>query len=714
MRLVKTISIYLIVIFSIINSGEVFAGEPEEHFSKKSSYHSRKDSSIDLLNGKIRNVLILDSPDAENEVSARKIILPKFVNFCHVAADSTKFRWIGASNRMLPWIGGSSLNSIFKPKEPVPPIIPAPNQRAFMMMFKLQNGEFLTLLPLSGNGSVSWLEISEQGDLFVDYGTLGTQPVPNVKVPLIAWYISDNIYESIRKTWEIAIDNSTTKERASLRNKKEYPEEMKYLGWCTWEQYKKDINETVLLDVIDKIEDSEVPVRWFLIDDGHQEDYDKRRLAFSPSKVKFPNGWDPIIARRSEDKIKWIGIWHGFLSHWRGIHEGHSMKSVEPYLMKHTSRDNAFLPKDDKESSEAFYKTFIGTVYDHGFDFMKVDNISRSTIEYYGSANPARTQKFNVLSLEKACFENRLGLMNCSAHNTIDLLNATNSATMRTSPDYKKHNLSSSKSQILQSVFNTCWLGQTLWPDHDMFHSSDDEVNKTMAITKALSGGPIYLSDDPTDFNYDIVSPLCYEDGLLIRPIAPGVPMPESIFNDALYEKNELYKVIAPLKNKSCAIVAYNLTMDNFATLSTKISTEDYRYSSAMIQPYKGKWDVPDEGLIVYDWKEQKGMKLCDDGIQTEIKGFGHQFFILCPIEKGWSVVGRPDKFLSPSTVEILKVEKEKIKIKIQEPGSIVIYSEEGDLKSSQIEFESIGNNFYKGNVNSIIQPNETITINRN
>lgn len=670
--------------------------------------------SIDIKSDKMDNIIVLESPDAVDTLSQRQILLPEFEKFVHVAADAKHFRWIGASNRMFPWVGKNDLTSIFEPKDPVPPRIPNPNRRALTMLFQLSNGNFLTLLPLAGEASTSWLEVTEEGELILDYGSLGTQPIPKgTSVPLLAWYESDNIYESIAKTWEFALASEKVNAAASLREKKIYPEPLKYLGWCTWEQYRKDINEDILTAAIDNIENSEIPIRWFLIDDGHQDDEGRFLKSFMPNREKFPNGWDPIVSRKREDAIKWMGIWHGFLSHWDGVHVDHTMEELEPFLTPNPSRENGLLPKDNMESSVAFYEYLVTTIKDQGFDFMKTDNVSRSTIEYYGLPNASEAQRQNMLALEKACYENGIGLMNCSAQNTIDMLSASNSATMRTSPDYQKHNLPTSKSQILQSVFNVTWLGQTLWPDHDMFHSSDKEVGETMSVTKAMSGGPIYLSDDPADFEKDVISPLCYKDGKLIRPEAPGVPLPESIFNDALYESGKVYKTIAPLKNKACAITAYNLSITATEPLIGTIQKEDYTYASAMIQPYDGLWEVPLEGLVIYDWKEQTGKKLDEGGLKFEIDGFGHKLFLVSPINMGWAVIGRPDKYLSPSTVELLDTSANTITLRMEEEGPIVLYSEKGELSSDYFSFSAMGNGFYKGAPLNRFPDNNVLKISR-
>jgi len=682
--------------------------------SGKQHVNSTDSHTIDIASGKENNIIVLEAPQTADSLTQRRIILPEFKKYVHVAADGKHFRWIGASNRMFPWIGTNDLTSIFEEKTPAPPKIPDPNRRALTMLFQLNNGNYLSLLPLSGDASVSWLEVNEEGELLLDYGSLGTEPVPEKNnVPLLAWYESKNVYVAIAKTWELAITNNKVNAAARLREEKKYPEPLNYLGWCTWEQYRKKIDEGILVSAIDKIEDSGVPVRWFLIDDGHQDDERRLLKSFVPNKIKFPNGWDPIVSRKKDDAIKWMGIWHGFLSHWDGVHVAHKMKELEPVLMPNPDRKNGLLPKDDMNSSTAFYDYLVTTIKDQGFDFMKTDNVSRSTLEYTGLPNASKAQRQNVLALEEACYEQGMGLMNCSAQNTIDMLNASNSATMRTSPDYQKHNLPTSKSQILQSVFNVAWLGQTLWPDHDMFHSSDHEVGEAMSVTKAMSGGPIYLSDDPADFNKDFIMPLCYTDGLLIRPEAPAVPLPESLFNDALYETRNAYKTIAPLKNKACAITAYNLSITATGSLVGTIDQEDYTHAPSMMQPYKGFWEVPNEGLAIYDWKEQKGQKLDDAGFNFKIDGFGYQLFLLAPIRKQWAVIGRPDKYLSPSTVEILDTSTDTLVLQVKEKGPLVVYSAVGKPVSNNMSFIAMGNDFYKGDPSGDFPGDNTYRISR-
>ncbi len=49
---------------------------------------------------------------------------------------------------------------------------------------------------------------------------------------------------------------------------KRYPEPYSYLGWCSWEHYRENIGEEIILSAIRDIKSSPLPIRWVLVDDG--------------------------------------------------------------------------------------------------------------------------------------------------------------------------------------------------------------------------------------------------------------------------------------------------------------------------------------------------------------------------------------------------------------------------------------------------------------
>ena len=196
------------------------------------------------------------------------------------------------------------------------------------------------------------------------------------------------------------------------------------------------------------------------------------------------------------------------------------------------------------------------------------------------------------------------------AHGGLYVFNTRYSAVTRCSMDYGEGNADKAKNHLNQSFCNMLWLGQTVWGDHDMFHSSDPYSGRIMAVSKALSGGPIYLSDNPTNFVGNFIRPLCYEDGRLLRPLAPAVPLPDSIFIDPFHQPVP-FGVVAPLSGNCAAIAVYNLMATDAVTkVSAFVSADDYAAASGMIQPAIPPWKILPEGLIAYDWFAQSAVKL--------------------------------------------------------------------------------------------------------
>jgi len=226
-----------------------------------------------------------------------------------------------------------------------------------------------------------------------------------------------------------------------------------------------------------------------------------------------------------------------------------------------------------------------------------------------------------------------------------------------------------------------------MWLDQDMAHSSDQVAGQLLCISKALSGGPVYLSDDPKFFYAPNVRPLAFDDGELLRPLAPAVPAPENVFSDPLQE-GKAYKVVSPQPGHATAVGVYNLTEKNVA-VETTITAEDYRAASAMLQPYPGPWPVPKEGLVVYDWMTGKASRL-SSGHRTSLPIYSMRLFHLLPIRNGWAVIGRTDKYLSPAGVEVVQSDERSLTLRLKENGPVAIWSASGTLESKDAVFNTI------------------------
>lgn len=669
-------------------------------------------------------------PDNRGILGSYELVSGDFKRACYYCDRQPKNSWAAGGNQYSPNILFENFEEITDEKF---------SFRGIFLVVELKSGGYLVLLPVSGSQTMSWMEATDNQTLKLFFGTLGTSSV-NCDVPLIAWSKSDDVYAACRKVWELAIDAKPVNGNTDWRFRKKYDDCFKYLGWCSWEEYRKDISCDLLVDIAKKIEDSDIPVRFILVDDGHQYGIDEgtRLKSFVPDQKKFPNGWGPFLDMRREDKIKWMGIWHSFDGLQNTIHPDNDFGGLNQYLMKVTpvnanavsasakqvSADNSqvdvvssnitgIVPRNDLKSSRAFYDALISSAKKWGFDFVKIDYQLRDLWWYSGTENAVAATAMNLQSMERAVNRDMNGLINCMAHSPVCIFQTRHSAITRSSMDYRVGDAPKSRHHLWQSYNNTPWLGQTVWGDHDMFHSSDPYSGRMMAVSKSMSGGPIYLSDNPDRFVDEYIIPMCYADGELLRPVAPGGPLPESMLLQPMEEKLP-YRVIAPFQHGSAAIVVYNLysniefdywtkpgdEKEITETITGYISPEDYTHAADMIQPFPGKWKIPEDGLVAWDWYDRKGFRL--DGIyEFDLKGFSDKLFIVSPVEHDWAVIGRSDKYLSAAVIMDLKKTENQLTVTLREPGPIIIWSGKGLPVSPDFDVNEIGNGFYEVKINA-------------
>lgn len=606
-------------------------------------------------------------PGKQQTVSYR-IEIPAYKQGIFFSRDSRPgdYQWPNNTNRLLPWVF-NRLDDLTQADYPGIPSNGAPYVLGDALLLELTDGGFLFAKAVAGENSISWFQVNKDGSLTVYLSTLGTDALAS-QAPVLMMEKGKTVYDAIHKAYTALIGN---REVSALqkRTDKDYFEAFNYLGWCSWEHYHFDIDETKMLNDLDGIEASGLPIRYVLIDDGHLASKNRQLTSFVPDKERFPNGWKNIISRKKEDKIKWMGLWYNFCGYWMGI----SPENDFPEKIKETlySYNGSMLPGKSKENIGTFYQYYIGTLKDYGFDFLKIDNQSFLLPLYMGNTEVIRQAKACNLALEEQTHSQQVGLMNCMAQNILNIDHTQYSNLARVSIDYKKYDEDMAKSHLFQSYTNTLLQGQTVWPDHDMFHSSDTICGSLMARSKAISGGPVYLSDSPVDFVKENILPLIDEEGRIFRPEAPAIPTPESVITNPLKD-GKAYRVFAPTGNEAVSLICYNLnTWPSYHQVETTISPADYSLRETM----SGKAAPRAERILLYDWEKQTAEVLTADK-QIALEGFTDRLFHLCPIRNGWAVVGIQEKFLSPATVEVISSSPRQLKLNVLCPGNLRVWAE--------------------------------------
>lgn len=604
----------------------------------------------------------------QNQTIAYPIRLPGYVRGIFFSRDSRPgdFEWLNNTNRLLPWCF-NDLKELTDVHYPGIPSNAAPSTLGDVLLLELSNGEYLFAKAVTGSNSLSWLQVNANGSITLYVSTLGKDYLKS-RVPLLLIHQDKSIYSTIRQAYKALMKNTEVSDLKS-RTTKEYFEAFRYLGWCTWEHYHYDIDESKIVSDMEAIESSGIPIRYVLIDDGHLANKDRQLTSFTPDGQRFPAGWKNIMSRKKDNKIKWIGLWYSLSGYWMGLSpENEFPQTIRQTLYRHNT---CLLPGKDSVHIRTFYHYYVSTLKEYGFDFLKVDNQAFTLPLYMGSNESIRQATDCNRSLEAETHQQNMGLMNCMAQNVVNTDYTLYSNSTRVSIDYKKYDENMAKSHLFQSYTNTLLLGQTVWPDHDMFHSSDTICGALMARSKAISGGPVYLSDSPEDFIKANIFPLIDEQGKLFRPEAPAAPMPESILTNPLWS-GKAYRVAAPVGNDVMALICYNLNISpHYQCVKTIIRKEDYTLRNSFEQASPNH----KERVLLYNWESQDAKELSDSST-FELTGFTDRLFHLCPIRKGWAVIGIQEKYLSPATVQIRSLTDNRLELNVLCTGTLKVWIE--------------------------------------
>lgn len=664
------LSVWGMQIGGVQAQSDEFVYERGKLFNAASSYRMPEVLKLSICSADI--LYETNAPVCQSTLSYQ-VELPAYMRGLFFSRDSRDgdHQWPNNTNRLLPW-SFDRLQDITSIDYPGIPSNAGPSCLGDALLMTLPDGKFLFLKALSGDNSLSWFRVNDDGTLNLFLSTLGTDALP-LTAPLLLLSSGKTVYETLGRAYYKLTENI---EVASLnkREDKKFFESFDYLGWCTWEHYHFDIDESKILRDLDTIESTGLPIRYVLIDDGHLSNRNRQLSSFVPDKKRFPNGWRNILARKKDTGIKWFGLWYALSGYWEGFSPENDLpKGVRKKLY---DAGRCLLPGPDSCSIGAFYQYYVQSLKDYGFDFLKVDNQSYTLPLYMGGKEAVRRARLCNEALEWHTNREQVGLMNCMAHNVINTDHTRFSNVTRVSIDYKKYDMNMAKSHLFQSYTNTLLLGHTVWPDHDMFHSSDTICGSLMARSKCISGGPVYLSDAPEDFVRENILPLIDETGKIFRPIAPAIPTPESIFMNPLQD-GKAYRVFAPVGDAAVSLICYNL---NVASQNQKILASVYKSDYMLRNVLDGGEHSTDDRILLYDWHTRTVEELTTEKA-VELNGFEDHLFHLCPIRNGWAVIGIQEKYLSPATVQVLFSSSRQLKLRVLASGTLCVWVEDGAKK---------------------------------
>ncbi|KAI7728561.1 hypothetical protein M8C21_001079 [Ambrosia artemisiifolia] len=454
-----------------------------------------------------------------------------------------------------------------------------PNETQFLLMETVEESEkmYVVFLPLIEGAFRACLQggSGDKLEVCVESGDLDTK----------GSVFSHTVYVGVGTDPFSTVSDAISTVKLHLRSfkqrqDKKLPGIVDYFGWCTWDAFYQDVTQEGVESGLKSLADGGTPAKFVIIDDGWQsvgsddkkineseESQPVMRLTGIKENKKFQSEDDPALGIKNIVNIakntyglKYVYVWHAIVGYWGGVRP--EAEGMEEYgsLMKYPMASKGIEANDplwktdmltlqglglmDPKKVFKFYDNLHGYLAAAGVDGVKVD--VQSILETLGSGLGGRvalTQQYHQ-ALDASIARNfpDNGCIACMSHNTDALYCSQQTAVVRASDDFYPRDPVSHTIHIASVAYNSVFLGEFMQPDWDMFHSLHPAA-EYHASARAISGGPIYVSDAPGKHNFDLLKKLVLPDGSVLRARLPGRPTKDCLFADPTRDGVSMLKI---------------------------------------------------------------------------------------------------------------------------------------------------------------------------
>lgn len=345
--------------------------------------------------------------------------------------------------------------------------------------------------------------------------------------------------------------------KVPLKGEREYPEIFEHFGWCSWNAFYQEPTADKIYSKLDEFKEKNVPIKWMIIDDGWSPVKENQLLAFEEDREKFPEGLKECIRRIKEDYgIEKVGIWHTLHAYWWGVDPRSKLGEEMADCLFLTNCK--VVPINDPKKQFKFWDTWHSYLADCGVDFVKVDNQSTGGI-WAGNSSTVLSTTIAHETIERSIKKNFDGLViNCMGMDMEDVLTRPFTAVSRNSDDFFPHRENGFAKHLMQNVYNAIWHSQVMHCDYDMWWSGKAEPHKS-GVLRAISGGPVYISDAVGDTNLDNILPVVGPDGDICRLDHYAVPADDCIYVNC--EKEGKLLKTYNCKGDAVALAVFNVSL---------------------------------------------------------------------------------------------------------------------------------------------------------
>ena len=613
---------------------------------------------------------ILDRPGARGShilsLKAKPAAVPGTARFGLRFAAIPGFRQGVALWRYAPWKAWTKPMAMTAPGDLKPDDV----QCAY---WQYEDGSYGVALPLGGGGFRATLG-GKDGALVTVCRSLGPA-VTDRLLPQVAIGFGDDLHDTMAAVVEDAMTALGTPENRRVR--KTLPEALTWLGWNTWNASNlgHDLTADWLTTQVDLIRKAGAPVGTVVIDDGYFQARDGRLQAQAPDPQKFPAGFKPVVDALLARGLKHVGLWHAFDACWNGIDPdsplGQGLKDklftwsepVSPADPTGKTVTYSFL-KPEPAVLDPYFDAYHAGLRAAGFTLIKVDNqlvAERMARGNYPVWDLAKAMHGAINQGAKRHFDN--AMINCMDMTNDAFLNFGSTPVARSVEDYFPYKpgegydlqQGNAAAHVLQAMYNALYFGELVFPDFDMFESTNPNAALHAAV-RAANCAPIYITDRAGAHDVPLLKSLVDAEGVTLRADTPLRPVADCLFQ---IQAAKLFKASSRAGEGALLLLA------NLADAET----------------VEGEWRVSDvTGLPEADyavWSPMTGAlshPAFDQVMARGLRRFGHDLLHIAPVIGGAAVFGLKEKRNGLAAVRDIRRDGRSLGLVARDGGTLLLW----------------------------------------
>ncbi|TSA32029.1 MAG: hypothetical protein D4R65_10165 [Verrucomicrobiaceae bacterium] len=466
------------------------------------------------------------------------------------------------------------------------------------------------------------------------------------------------------------------------------PDFARFLGWCSWNAFYEKVSHDGVMEIMRKFEEGGVSPGFVILDDGWQCAADRLLTGYEANRERFPDGLAATVRKlKQTHNVSRVLVWQAFNGYWRGTDPQTlpdlGIEMITPRIpARFTGVDAAPSGKHDATVTRTFYppiyqkpvaepdldkffSAYHGFLRSQGVDGVKID--AMTWIETLGEDRGGRVRAMKGLvgateRSEKTLFDSNV--IWCSSCSNDCILQAPRSAIMRTSSDFFPDKPESHGRHLINNALNSLWMGEFIIPDWDMFQTRHPS-GAFHAASRAISGGPVYISDEPGGTDFGLLSKLALSDRTVPLCLGPARPTADSLFVDPSREP-ALFKIFNLNPAGGGVLGVFNCGHNPVA--DTPVNGD------VCVDNVSG---LSGEEFAVFRHQEGSLTRIArSNRLPLALRELEFELFTLAPVSDGFAAIGLADKFNSGGCVTaIRRTHPGRIEIDLRDGGEFLAWS---------------------------------------